>query len=123
MQCPPSSGDKYRIYKGTFSLILMALVEGNYNFMYVHVGTPGRAFDVGVFVDTSLYRPHESGELLPKPVPLPGSDVPMNFVIVADDAFPLTNYMMKSFPNRLQKRTPEKAFNYRLFRSRPVPFM
>lgn len=59
--------------------------------------------DGGVFVDTSLYRPLESGELLPKPVPLPGSDVPMNFVIVADDAFPLTNYMIKPFPNRLQK--------------------
>lgn len=44
----------------------------------------------------------------------------MHFVIVADDAFPLTNYMMKPFPNRLQKGTPERAFNYRLSRARRI---
>lgn len=120
MQCPPLSVAKYRNYKGTFSVILMALVDGNYNLMYAHVGTPRRASDGGVFVDTSLYRPLECGELLPKPVPLPVSDVPMPFVIVADDAFPLTNYIMKPFPHRLQKGTPERSFNYRLSRARRI---
>lgn len=47
MQCPPLSVAKHRNYKGTFGLILMALVDGYYNFMYVHVGTPGRASDGG----------------------------------------------------------------------------
>lgn len=75
----------------------MALVDGNYNFIYAHLGTPGKAWDCGVFVNTSLYRPLECGELLAKPVPLPGS------AIVADDAFRLAQYMMKQFPNRLQE--------------------
>lgn len=78
----------------------MALVDGNYNFIYAHLGTPGKAWDCGVFVNTSLYRPLECGELLAKPVPLPGSAI---FVTVADDAFPLAQYMMKQFPNRLQE--------------------
>lgn len=71
MQCPPLSVAKYRNSKGTSSVILMALVDGNYNFIYAHVGTLGKASDCGVFVNTSLYRPLECGELLAKPVPLP----------------------------------------------------
>lgn len=30
----------------------MALVDGNYNFMYAHAGTPGRASDGGALAPT-----------------------------------------------------------------------
>lgn len=120
IQCPPLSVATHRNYKGTFSIILMALVDGNYNFMYAHAGTPGKASDGGVFVGTSLYGPLEREELLPEPRPLPGSDQPMPFIIVADDAFPLTQYMMKPYSTNIEKGTHERIYNYRHSRARRI---
>ncbi|XP_045120471.1 uncharacterized protein LOC123509914 [Portunus trituberculatus] len=46
---PPCSGSEYYDYKGHFSLIMMALVDADYKFMYVDVGASGRASDAGVW--------------------------------------------------------------------------
>ncbi|KAG0727931.1 putative nuclease HARBI1 [Chionoecetes opilio] len=46
---PPRSGSECYDYKGHFTLIMMALVDANCNFMYVDVGASGRASDSGVW--------------------------------------------------------------------------
>ncbi|XP_045116824.1 uncharacterized protein LOC123507728 [Portunus trituberculatus] len=50
---PPCSGSEYYDYKGHFSLIMMALVDADYKFMYVDVGASGRASDAGVWRDVA----------------------------------------------------------------------
>ena len=42
---PGKSGSTYLNYKHTFSIVLMALVNSEYNFMYVSVGAQGPMSD------------------------------------------------------------------------------
>nr|CAI5845426.1 unnamed protein product [Callosobruchus analis] len=45
LQCPFSSHSEYYNYKGSLSIVLMALVDSNYNFIYADVGCQGRISD------------------------------------------------------------------------------
>nr|CAI5848642.1 unnamed protein product [Callosobruchus analis] len=47
IQCPANSGSSFYNYKGTFSIVLMAIVNANYKFIYAHVGSQGRMSDGG----------------------------------------------------------------------------
>ncbi|KAL3976897.1 cytoskeleton-associated protein 5 [Sarotherodon galilaeus] len=59
---PPKSGSMYFNYKSRFSIILMAVVDANYNFVYASAGTQGRveAMDRGMLnftpVDTLPHK-------------------------------------------------------------------
>ncbi|CAH1988760.1 unnamed protein product [Acanthoscelides obtectus] len=37
IQCPANSGSSFYNYKGTFSIVLMAIVDPSYKFIYAHV--------------------------------------------------------------------------------------
>ena len=117
---PPNSGSYYFNYKGTFSLVLLAVVDADYNLVYVDVGCNGRISDGGVFRNCSLYTAMERNCLnTPEAEPLPGRSMPVPFAFVADDAFPLKNYIQK--PYSMRTLTKEKRiFNYRLSRARRV---
>lgn len=41
------SGSEFCNYKGTFSLVLFAVVDASYNFIYVSIGCQGRISDDG----------------------------------------------------------------------------
>lgn len=102
MQCPPLSVAKYRNSKGSTSVILKLWLQQTVTttlFMPMQE-LQGKHRIVVCLSTRQLYRPLECGELLAKPVPLPGSAI---FVTVADDAFPLAQYMMKQSPNLLQE--------------------
>lgn len=52
---PKLSGSEYFNYKRTFSVVLMAIVDANYQFMYADRGIQGRILD-GVFNHCSLEK-------------------------------------------------------------------
>ena len=56
---------------------------------------------------------------MPALAPLPGTDIILPHVIVADDAFPLRKNIMKPFSTRNQP-APNRIFNYYLSRARRV---
>ena len=117
---PYNSGSIYFNYKHTFSIVLMALVDAEYRFRYVDIGSNGRVSDGGVFSGCSLFQALETKQAgIPEPRPLPGGEVPTNFFIVADEAFALKEYLIKPYPHRNLTR-PQRIYNYRLSRARRV---
>ncbi|XP_053395798.1 uncharacterized protein LOC123528006 [Mercenaria mercenaria] len=120
IKCPARSGSTYYNYKHFFSIILLAIVDADYNFVYVDVGCNGRSNDSGVFNKSKLYELLETNKIGVPPLrPLPGRDSCVPYVIVGDDAFPLKPYLLKPYPNR-QLDMDKRIFNYRLSRARRI---
>jgi hypothetical protein len=120
VQKPANSGSEYHNYKGYFSIVLMALVDANYEFLWVEVGAHGVCSDSQIFNQSQLKRRFEDGRLdLPEAAPLPGDDQNMPYFGVADDAFALKSWMQKPYSRHLLTYI-ERIFNYRLSRARRV---
>ena len=102
------SGSLFHNYKGGFSLVLFALVDANYRFLYVDIGKPGSANDAKIWQDSTLKSALDDGLLnLPKP----SGEIDYHFI--GDDIFPLTTNLMKPFARSGQLTAKEKIFNYR----------
>jgi hypothetical protein len=85
---PANSGSAYYNYKNTFSIVLMALMNADYRFIYCDVGCNGRMSDGGVFAECSLNAALNNHIVnLPTPRRVPGIDEPISYHVVADDAF------------------------------------
>ena len=116
----PHGGSFYYNYKGFHSIVLMALVDAGYKFLYVDVGAEGGASDGGTWNHCTLHEAVEDDRAgLPEPAPIPNDDKPVPYHFVGDDAFALRTWLMKPFPHRSQNDR-ERIFSYRLSRARRV---
>ncbi|KAJ8875254.1 hypothetical protein PR048_023149 [Dryococelus australis] len=123
---PPGSGSLFYNFKETFSVVLFAVVNANYEFMHLHSGVNGSVTDSGVLKHTNFYENFVSGKLnLPLPWLLPGTNILAPYVFLGDGNTPKTSKfaisedVLKSFPQK--NLTHEKRiFNYRLSRARRV---
>lgn len=118
---PPGSGSYFYNYKNFFSIVLLAVVNANYEFMYVNCGVNGRVSDGGVLFETDFGQKLENGQLnLPSPTSYSNHrDVCLPFVFVGDEAFPLKENLMKPYPNKGITHN-EKIYNYRICRGRRI---
>jgi hypothetical protein len=94
--------------KGHFSIILFALVDANYQFLYVDVGKPGSNNDATVWHTSTLKKALTSGKLN-----LPKSQGNVGYHFLGDDIFPLTTTLMKPYTRKENMAVAEKIFNYR----------
>lgn len=122
IQAPFNSGSEFYNYKSTFSIVLFAVVDANYNILFVDVGCQGRISDGGVFKNSRLYDMIENGSLqLPTPEPLQGRNKTLPHFILGDSAFPLLENVIKPYPGQTHaKGSKERIFNYRLSRARRI---
>lgn len=115
---PSCSGSKFFNYKHFCSIILLALVDANYKFLFCDVGSQGRCSDAGVFAESELNVALEQNILnIPGEQNLPGTNVKFPFCVISDEAFPLREYILKPYPHRNQTRN-QRIYNYRICRAR-----
>jgi len=119
---PGMTGSLYYNYKGFFSMVLMAACDAEYKFTWVDIGQYGSVSDGGVWANTDFASDLEDGHVdLPPPKPLPQKDRPFPHFFVADEAFPLKEYIMRPYPRQNRAMTDgEIIFNYRLSRARRI---
>ncbi|KAL7401056.1 hypothetical protein ABVT39_022147 [Epinephelus coioides] len=122
LKAPANTGSQYFNYKGTFSVVLLAVVDAQYCFRVIDVGGYGRTSDGGILANSAFGQSLRSGTLqLPADLPLPGADHrgQQPHVFVGDEAFPLRKNLMRPFPGRMLPKE-RRIFNYRLSRARLV---
>lgn len=121
MQSPVFSGSEYFNYKKCFSIVLLALVDHDYKFLFADIGSQGRISDGGVFRNSLLWQKICSNDLnLPPSTPLPGSTKPTSYVFLGDGAFALSTHVMKPYPGEHTIGTSKRIFNNRLSSSRVI---
>jgi len=64
LQAPFNSGSEFFNYKSTFSIVLFALVDANYNFIFVDCGCQGKISGGGVLKNSELFKNMENQSLL-----------------------------------------------------------
>ncbi|KAJ8001207.1 hypothetical protein DPEC_G00191940 [Dallia pectoralis] len=120
IQAPHNSGSQFQNYKGTYSIVLLAVVDADYLFRVVDVGGYGRTSDGGTLANSCFGEGLRDSTLdLPEDVQLSGGETrgPLPHIFVGDEAFPLGVNLMRPFPGTNIPRE-KRIFNYRLSRAR-----
>ena len=117
LKCPPGgleSSKEYHNFKNFYSIVLMALVDSHYRFIWGSCGYPGSI----ILQSTELWSNIKDGNGLP-PIGKKVGELTVPPIIVGDSAFPMATWLMKPYTNAVL--TPkQRYFNYRLSRARMV---
>ena len=89
MRCPLNGGSYYFNYNGFHSVVLLALVDAAYTFLYIDMGVNGTCSGAGIFKNCGLYKALNEGTASP----LPHDDQALPYFIAGDDAFGLTTWL------------------------------
>ena len=120
MQAPKGGGSDYYNYKGTRSIVLLAIANAQYRFIIVDIGKNGQLNDAGIFGDSEFLKALEGNRLdLPGLAQLPDSSDIVPHVFIGDNAFPLRNDLMTPFPGS-GLSDEKKILNYHLSRARRI---
>nr|XP_054590582.1 uncharacterized protein LOC129154665 [Nothobranchius furzeri] len=122
LQAPPSSGSKHYNYKGSHSIVLLAVVDAHYMFRVIDVAGYGRNSDGGILSESPLGKHLKAGTLsIPVDTTLQDSEHlgPMPHALVADEAFPLQRHIMRPYPGKNLERN-KRCYNYCLSRARRI---
>lgn len=119
---PPRSGSKYYNYKKFYSIVMLAVADANYKFLYMEVGAVGSESDAGIYTQSKLAELMEDNKAnFPPPEVLPDdpSNISVPYFLLGDDAFALQPHMMKPYPAR-NLNHDQRIYNYRVSRARRV---
>ena len=119
---PAHSGSHFHDYKGNESIIALVVAGPEYECLYADVGTNGCNPDGHAWSRCSLKKALDNPDNplnIPADEPLPGRTKPIPFVLTGDEAFPLSRYMLKPYPN-INLTVEQRIANYRISRGRRI---
>ena len=120
IRCPRWGGSLYHNYKGCHSIVLLALVDGDYKFLWVDLGAAGSSSDAQIFKHSDLRHKIEDGTIsYPESELLVDDGSKVNYFILRVYVFPLKLWLIKPY-SRHGIDLNQRVFNYRLSRGRRV---
>ena len=117
IRCPQGGGNLFSNYKGFHSIVLLALEDGDYKFLWMDVGAARSTSDAQIFKHTDLSHKIEDGS-----IGFPDCEslvIMVNFFILGDDAFPLKLWLMRPYCSHSME-LKERVFNNRISQGRTV---
>ena len=111
MQAPANSRSSFYNYKGTFSIVLLAVCDARYCFTLLDIGNYGRHSDGGVLINSAFGKAMEQGSFQVLNHCLV-SDLQFLIFFVGNSAFPLKTYMLHPYPGKFLPEN-KQIFNYR----------
>ena len=121
IKCPNGGAQamkQYFNFKGFYSIVLMALVDAEYRFIWASVGAPGNMHDSTLLQSTDLWKKIVDRKVIPN-VAQQVENVEIPPLILGDGAFPLRTWIMKPHGNAVLP-DDKRYFNYRHSRARLV---
>ena len=114
IKCPAGGEEsmkEYYNFKNFYSVLLLALVDAYFRFLWASIGATGNTRYSIYFQSTSLWEKIAKGELIPSKVQTI-DDIEIPPQIIGNGAFPLHSWLMKPYEDAVL--TPDKRyFNYR----------
>ena len=100
---PRMSGSLFYNYKNYFSVVLLAIVDTNYKFIYIDAGAFGKDSDRSIFERTDFCKKLENNELnIPKGQPLLGTVGPNTpYTFIGNEAFSLSQNVMRPYSGKV----------------------
>lgn len=122
IKSPPNSGTLHFCYKQRFSIVLLAIVDPDYKFIMIDVGSYGKDSDSTIFQRTSFYQKIVANQLyIPGPKPLPGKEQSTPHVFIGDGGFKLESFLMRPFPSDVAIQDERKLkYNKKLSSARRI---
>ena len=105
IKCPPGgqeSSKEYHNFKN-FSVVLMAMVDSYYRFIWRSCGYPGNSHDSVIFQSTDLWAKIQEGNCLPRVGKQVGNQT-IPPLVVADSAFPFTTWLIVVMYTKYSKK-------------------
>lgn len=115
---PTGTGSQHFNYKHYFSIVLLAIVDSNYKFVYVDIGSFGKDSDSTIFKNSTFWNLLQKNELnIPESCPILNTSINADYVFVEDEAFGLSQHVLRPYGGRNLTKN-KRIFNYRLSRVR-----
>ena len=109
---------QYFTFKGFYSIVLIALMDADYRFIWALEGAPRHTGDSTLLQSTNFWKEIVGGEMIPNVVQQV-EDVEIPSLILGDGAFPLRTFMLTPHGDAILP-DDKQYFNYRNSRARLV---
>ena len=118
IRCPRRGSSHYHNYKGFHSIVLLALVDADYKFLWVDLGIARSSSDAQIFKHSDLRYKIEDGTIgFPENESLVDDGPKVHYFILGDNAFLLKLWLMMPYSRRGMDLN-QTMFNYRLSRAK-----